>query len=140
MELQKRRQALINALRSDQYRFGKGSLRHKGVEPDMCVFCFAGVMCDVYRIDNSDTCRWVDEGPTDNHMYFQVNGKSYTWWALAPKEVADYFGIPEDEDDSEELGEDIDINMDNLIHLNDKESSSDFSPIIDLLTTHWHKE
>lgn len=147
MELQERRELLIAALRSDQYEFGKRMLRRESLASQKCVFCFAGVMCEIYRLAHPESSRWIESKLIDS-MMFEIDDKdAYTdsdmssgdsyetlMRTIPPRQVVQYFGIAEFNDEAEKLDSSF-ITIYYLVNLND--DVDDFCPIIKILTKLW---
>lgn len=136
MEMRARQQLLADALRSDKYKFGRGAMRRKMDKPMMCEFCFAGVMCEEYRLLHPGDSRWT-ERDNDPDMFFECEGEVRSSWAVPPRIVMDFFGLPRDVIDAIDQGLDADMNLDYLMGVNDQDISKDFLIIADILEREW---
>lgn len=82
----------VAALRSGEYRQGRGSLRKKSIGGDR--FCCLGVLCDIYAKEKSEKTAWV---PSDVY-----NDKDFSFGnhgtALPPRSVNTWAGLISDLD------------------------------------------
>ncbi len=86
---------LIRRLRSGKYEQAKGALR-VGAKKDRC-FCVEGLMCDIFYEETGEG-EWVKsevfELTQKNEYEFRLPSMPYSSQS-APKEVIEYFGIPQ---------------------------------------------
>lgn len=118
MDLDKRRESLLTALREGGYQFGKTNLKFgKNDSIQGCEFCLFGVACDVYRLQHQESSRWERDRWTNHHRFICHSEKhGYERSYLTPPfAVLDYFGIAHN-------------NRDALIGANDRCDKDDDAP------------
>ena len=114
----------LAALRSGEYQHGKNRLVTVNEEGKL-TYCCLGVLCDIY-VKETGKAEWRDEGtklafvPGDNPI-----DKEH---AYLTREVVDWSGLP-DKNPTMQDGED----RNSLAIINDKDTTRDFSPLIELI-------
>ena len=141
MEMRARRQLLIDALRSGKYQFGRGEMKRKVNEGEMCTFCVAGVMCEEYRLLHPGSSRWLY--PTDEFSSTcfyddrdQFKDDCY-YWSRPPDSVLEFFGMPDNDKVAKEDGMNPHMNIDDIIKMNDLERSHNFVEIANFMEFEW---
>ena len=142
MEMKDRQKTLLDALRSGKYQFGRGKLRRKTDEPDMCLFCVAGVMCEVYRLFHLESSKWISLENGKMEMGFRdemdEDKNVYDYITTTPNTVIDFFGLPRYHYNAKEVGLNSNMCLLGIIDMNDSNMYEDtFQVIADFLEEGW---
>lgn len=125
------RKRLADALRSGKYKKGRMNLK-KIFEDGSESYCPMGVACELYREEWPNACEWIDDVTfhSDNGKsykmssfklpYINLRNNSTVVMSFPPRPICEYYGLTTG-------------NVDDIIGMNDKTSSNNFSEIADYI-------
>lgn len=112
---------VINALKSEQYQYGRAGLR-KGD-----CFCVLGVIADLFLSLHSDTSwSWEKDTDTDDYRLINNNNNSRTYTCYLPDDINEWAGLKEAND--KEMSEWL-----QLSRINDALNTTNWFPVIEYL-------